>query len=112
MKGLCPFHDEKSPSFNVRPSHGAYHCFGCGEGGDVISFVMKLDGLSFVETVERLAEKYSVELKREVPEALKPRRIAIGGVTATSGQDNAPAQITESKVAQAKAAEPRVAEAA
>ena len=54
----------------------------------------------------------TVELKREVPEALKPRRIAIGGVTATSGQDNAPAQITESKVAQAKAAEPRVAEAA
>ncbi|MER2217767.1 Hsp20 family protein [Methylobacterium brachiatum] len=53
----------------------------------------------------------TVELKREVPEALKPRRIAIGGVTATSGQDNAPAQITESKVAQAKAAEPRVAEA-
>ncbi|AYO84609.1 Hsp20 family protein [Methylobacterium brachiatum] len=53
----------------------------------------------------------TVELKREVPEALKPRRIAIGGVTATSGQDNAPAQITESKVAQAKTAEPRVAEA-
>lgn len=53
----------------------------------------------------------TVELKREVPEALKPRRIAIGGVTATSGQDNAPAQITESKVAQAKVAEPRVAEA-
>jgi DNA primase len=65
FKGLCPFHDEKSPSFNVRPSHGTFHCFGCGEGGDVISFVMKLDGLSFVETVERLAERFSVELKRE-----------------------------------------------
>jgi len=65
FKGLCPFHDEKSPSFNVRPSHGTYHCFGCGEGGDVISFVMKQDALSFVETVERLAERFSVELKRE-----------------------------------------------
>ena len=65
MKGLCPFHDEKTPSFNVNPSRGGYHCFGCGEGGDVISFLMKLDGLSFVETVERLAEKYGVELKRE-----------------------------------------------
>ena len=65
MKGLCPFHDEKSPSFNVNPSRDFYHCFGCGEGGDVISFLMKMDGLSFAETVERLAEKYGVELKRE-----------------------------------------------
>jgi DNA primase len=65
LKGLCPFHDEKSPSFNVRPARGGYHCFGCGEGGDVISFLMKIDGLSFAETVERLAEKYGVELKRE-----------------------------------------------
>ena len=65
MKGLCPFHDEKTPSFNVNPSRGGYHCFGCQEGGDVISFLMKIDGLTFVETVERLAEKYGVELKRE-----------------------------------------------
>ena len=65
MKGLCPFHDEKTPSFNVNPSRGGYHCFGCGEGGDVISFLMKIDGLTFMETVERLAEKYGVELKRE-----------------------------------------------
>ena len=65
MKGLCPFHDEKTPSFNVNPARGFYHCFGCGEGGDVIDFVMKIDGLTFVETVERLAEKYGVELKRE-----------------------------------------------
>jgi DNA primase len=65
QKGLCPFHDEKTPSFNVSPSRGTYHCFGCGEGGDVISFLQKMDCLTFVESVERLAEKYGVELKRE-----------------------------------------------
>ncbi|WP_322938381.1 DNA primase [Nocardioides bizhenqiangii] len=64
LKGLCPFHDEKSPSFHVRPGRG-FHCFGCQEGGDVIAFLMKIDGLSFVESVERLADKYSVDLRRE-----------------------------------------------
>lgn len=55
MKGLCPFHDERSPSFHVRPQAGFYHCFGCGEGGDVFTFMQKMDHLSFQETVERLA---------------------------------------------------------
>src|SRR3954451_8564591 len=62
-KGLCPFHDEKSPSFNVNPSRGFYHCFGCGEGGDVITFLMKVDGLGFSEAVERLADRYGVQLR-------------------------------------------------
>ncbi|GEP34334.1 DNA primase [Nocardioides szechwanensis] len=65
MKGLCPFHDEKSPSFHVTPSRGFFHCFGCQEGGDVITFLMKIDGLSFAESVERLADKVGVVLRRE-----------------------------------------------
>ncbi|MPZ80828.1 MAG: DNA primase [Actinophytocola sp.] len=65
LKGLCPFHDEKTPSFNVRSTHGTFHCFGCGEGGDVIAFLMKIDHLSFVEAVERLAERTGVQLTYE-----------------------------------------------
>jgi DNA primase len=65
LKGLCPFHDEKTPSFNVNPARQFFHCFGCGEGGDVISFLMKVDGLTFTEAVERLAEKFGVQLRRE-----------------------------------------------
>lgn len=65
LKGLCPFHDEKSPSFNVRPTHGTYHCFGCGEGGDVIAFVMKVEHLGFVEAVERLADRAGIQLTYE-----------------------------------------------
>ncbi|MBB4967841.1 DNA primase [Saccharothrix violaceirubra] len=65
LKGLCPFHDEKSPSFNVRPTHGTYHCFGCGEGGDVIAFVMKIEHLGFVEAVERLADRAGIQLTYE-----------------------------------------------
>jgi DNA primase len=65
LKGLCPFHDEKSPSFHVTPARGYYHCFGCGVGGDVITYVMSLDHLSFAEAVERLAERAGVQLRYE-----------------------------------------------
>ncbi|MCL1900138.1 MAG: CHC2 zinc finger domain-containing protein, partial [Promicromonosporaceae bacterium] len=52
LKGLCPFHDERTPSFTVRPGVGRFHCFGCGESGDAFAFLMKLDGLSFTEAVD------------------------------------------------------------
>lgn len=63
--GLCPFHDEKTPSFNVNPAAGFYHCFGCGKSGDVINFVMEVEHLSFAEAVERLAAKLGMELHYE-----------------------------------------------
>ena len=62
LKGLCPFHDEKSPSMNVRPTHGMFHCFGCGESGGVIDFVMKIEHVGFVEAVERLADRIGFRL--------------------------------------------------
>ena len=65
LKGLCPFHDEKSPSFNVNPALGYFMCFGCGESGDVITFVRKTEQLSFVEALEWLARRYHVELRVE-----------------------------------------------
>jgi DNA primase len=64
-KGLCPFHDEKSPSFHVTPSKGYFHCFGCQVGGDVIAFIMKLEHLTFTETVERLADRIGYTLTYE-----------------------------------------------
>ncbi|MEE2033319.1 DNA primase [Rhodococcus chondri] len=65
LKGLCPFHDEKSPSFHVRPNHGHFHCFGCGEGGDVYSFLQKIEHVSFVEAVEQLAERVGYTISYE-----------------------------------------------
>ncbi len=63
--GLCPFHDERTPSFSVEPQEKLYHCFGCGVGGDVIKFIEEKDGLNFAEAVELLADRYGVELERE-----------------------------------------------
>jgi DNA primase len=81
MKGLCPFHDERSPSFNVTPARGFWHCFGCGEGGDAISFVQKIDHLSFSEAVEHLAARANYELHYEqggsAPRAQQGQRLRL-----------------------------------
>ncbi|WP_114561401.1 DNA primase [Desertihabitans aurantiacus] len=63
LKGLCPFHDEKTPSFQVTPARGFYYCFGCGEGGDVITFLQKVENLSFAEAVQQLADRVGVQLR-------------------------------------------------
>ena len=76
FKGLCPFHDERTPSFHVRPGVGTYHCFGCGEHGDVISFLMEMEHTSFTETVERLASRAGVELHYE--DGQGPDRAEVG----------------------------------
>ncbi len=65
LKGLCPFHDEKTPSFNVTPARGLWYCFSCTEGGDVIKFVQKIDNLGFTEAVERLANRAGIDLRYE-----------------------------------------------
>lgn len=72
--GLCPFHEERSPSFSVEPTEKLYHCFGCGVGGDVIKFVEEKEGLSFTEAVELLADRYGVELEREQEDPQAERR--------------------------------------
>src|SRR5438067_12413570 len=63
LKGLCPFHSEKTPSFVVYPKDGSYHCFGCGQGGDILTFVMKTEGLDFRGALEKLGMRAGVELK-------------------------------------------------
>jgi DNA primase len=65
LKGLCPFHDEKTPSFNVTPANGLWYCFSCTEGGDVIKFVQKIDNLGFTEALERLARRAGIDLRYE-----------------------------------------------
>ncbi|MDX6615582.1 MAG: primase, partial [Solirubrobacterales bacterium] len=65
FSGLCPFHDERTPSFSVDPQEKLYYCFGCEAGGDVFRFVQEKEGLSFPEAVDSLAERYGVEIDRE-----------------------------------------------
>ena len=92
-KGLCPFHDEKSPSFHVTPSKGFFHCFGCQTSGDVISFVMKIDHLSFTETIERLADRIGYQLRYEegnftpAPSGNRSRLISANALAAKFYQD-------------------------
>ncbi|MDX6643047.1 MAG: primase, partial [Solirubrobacteraceae bacterium] len=75
-QGLCPFHEERTPSFSVDPLKKVYHCFGCGVGGDVFSFVQEVDGVDFVGALELLADRYGVTLEREEedPHAAERRR--------------------------------------
>ena len=76
MKACCPFHHEKTPSFNINPSKGFYHCFGCGESGDAIKFVQKMEGLSFPEAVKKLAAQCGIEIvEKEDPEAGRRKRL-------------------------------------
>ena len=79
--GLCPFHEERMPSFSVNAEHKLYHCFGCGASGDSIGFVQETEGLDFKQAIEALAERYNVELKREQedPAAERGRRHDAGG---------------------------------
>ncbi|AEB46699.1 MULTISPECIES: DNA primase [Micromonospora] len=74
LKGLCPFHDEKSPSFNVSPARNVWYCFGCGAGGDAIKFLMDAEHLSFVEAVERLAARVGLQLRYVEDDRSTPRR--------------------------------------
>ncbi|MFM6967044.1 MAG: DNA primase [Rhodoluna sp.] len=96
LKGLCPFHDEKSPSFTVRPSDGFYKCFGCGEGGDSIKFVQQLEKLTFTEAIEKLASRISFQLTYEegggapVDHGLRNRILAANAAAAEFYQQQLP----------------------
>lgn len=92
LKGLCPFHDERSPSFHVRPQLGFYHCFGCGESGDAISFLQKMDHVTFTDAVERLAARAGFQLTYEDGEGAsdhgnRARLLAANAAAATFFQE-------------------------
>src|SRR2546430_11140140 len=85
FKGLCPFHQEKTPSFTVDPAKQVYYCFGCGAGGDVFDFLRGAEGLSFTEAAERLATRLGITLRTEAgaaPAARSRRRPLLGGARA------------------------------
>lgn len=76
LLGLCPFHNEKTPSFTVSPAKGIFKCFGCGEGGDSVGFIMKFHRIGFLEAIKKLASKYNIEVEEveETPEAIQRRK--------------------------------------
>jgi DNA primase len=76
LSGLCPFHEERTPSFGIDPVEKLYHCFGCGAGGDVFSFVMETEGLDFAGALESLADRYGVQLEREAEDPAEAARRA------------------------------------
>jgi DNA primase len=76
LSGLCPFHEERTPSFGIDPVEKLYHCFGCGVGGDVFSFVMETEGLDFAGALESLADRYGVQLEREAEDPAEAARRA------------------------------------
>ena len=78
--GLCPFHNEKTPSFSVSPSLGIYKCFGCGEGGDVFDFVIKMDGVGFEEAVRSLAERYHIVIPEKAETSYDPQQFLKDGI--------------------------------
>jgi DNA primase len=86
--GLCPFHNEKTPSFTVSDDKGFYHCFGCGEHGDVVGFVMKTENMTFPEAVERLAEEAGMPLPKQAPEdhARAKAELSLFAVTEAAGK--------------------------
>jgi len=75
FQGLCPFHGEKTPSFNVNPARGIFHCFGCGVGGNAITFIMKVEGLSFPDAVKFLAKRVGVTIEERPPTPQEKRRL-------------------------------------
>jgi DNA primase len=105
--GLCPFHDERTPSFSVDPQEKLYHCFGCGVGGDVIKFVEEKQGLTFPEAVEALAERYGVEVERERAdpraEEARRRRGRLGDLLARTSEFYAAFLRTSPKAEKARA---------
>ena len=105
LKGLCPFHDEKSPSFHVRPNHGHFHCFGCGEGGDVYAFIQKIEHINFVEAVELLADRvgYTITYTGAATSVQRDRgsRSRLTGATAAAAEFYA-AQLESEEAAPAR----------
>lgn len=106
LKGLCPFHDEKTPSFTVSVARGFYHCFGCGEGGDVFDFLMKIDQLSFVEALQKLAERAGITLTLTRDQAGAGQRDGVSRSKLTA-ITRATAEFYASRLADAEAASAR-----